>query len=396
MKKILLTFTLALVSFNSLADMTFDTSSGKLRFYGDVEFNTDAASSSKQLTSSRTSPNKDWSASDSDRWSINGRILLGLDGYRELPGGNFAGFISQPLADMSGHMNLDDAALYFGQKEGGKDNWRVTVGRFEAYDMFPINQDTFVEYSGNTANDLYADGFGYIYMMKEGRGRSNSGGNLMLSKSIDNWYFELNSLVEDGSDLFAGASYHGNTLTRKKNTIYLRPVVAWRGDNFTTAVAAESNVVNNAYGYHNTSGQWQDQSERNGFGWSSTLKIDHDITANINFAFMDAVNEKDLTVGANILWDKFAIGYIWAKNKLSDFNPALQANNDDFIDQDGKYQIHTIHSSYRFANVLDMNNFDIYLGAYWSQIKRNSDNLYSDGENSDDRYGMRIRFKYNF
>lgn len=34
--------------------------------------------------------------------------------------------------------------------------------------MFPLNQDTFIEYSGNTANDLYSDGYGYIYMMKEG------------------------------------------------------------------------------------------------------------------------------------------------------------------------------------------------------------------------------------
>jgi hypothetical protein len=90
--------------------------------------------------------------------------------------------------------------------------------------MFPLNQDTFVEYSGNTANDLYADGFGYIYMMKEGRGRSNSGGNFMLSKSIDEWYFELNSLVEDGSDLFAGGSYHGNTLTRKKTRSTFDPL----------------------------------------------------------------------------------------------------------------------------------------------------------------------------
>ena len=35
-----------------------------------------------------------------------------------------------------------------------------------------LNQDTFVEYSGNTANDTYSDGFGYIYMMKEGRGEA--------------------------------------------------------------------------------------------------------------------------------------------------------------------------------------------------------------------------------
>ncbi len=59
--------------------------------------------------------------------------------------------------------------------------------------MFPLNQDTFIEYSGNTANDLYSDGYGYIYMMKEGRGRSSSGGNLLFSKTVDNWYFEVNT-----------------------------------------------------------------------------------------------------------------------------------------------------------------------------------------------------------
>ena len=59
-------------------------------------------------------------------------------------------------------MNLDDAAFFFGNEK----NWQTKIGRFEAYDMFPLNQDTFIQYSGNTANDLYADGFGYIYMMK--------------------------------------------------------------------------------------------------------------------------------------------------------------------------------------------------------------------------------------
>jgi hypothetical protein len=67
---------------------------------------------------------------------------------------------------MDGKMNLDDAVFFFGQQ----DDWKIKIGRFEAYDMFPLNQDTFIEYSGNTANDLYSDGYGYIYMMKEGRG----------------------------------------------------------------------------------------------------------------------------------------------------------------------------------------------------------------------------------
>ncbi len=72
-------------------------------------------------------------------------------------------------------MNLDDAVFFSLVR---KNDWKnKKIGRFEAYDMFPLNQDTFIEYSGNTANDLYSDGYGYIYMMKEGRGRSSSGGN---------------------------------------------------------------------------------------------------------------------------------------------------------------------------------------------------------------------------
>lgn len=126
-------------------------------------------------------------------------------------------------------MNLDDAAFYFGKEN----DWLMKIGRFEAYDMFPLNQDTFVEYSGNTANDLYSDGYGYIYMMKEARGRSNSGGNLLVSKTLDNWYLELNTLVEDGSSLFVEQRYHGEKLDNKKNVVYFRPVVSWRSSNYS-------------------------------------------------------------------------------------------------------------------------------------------------------------------
>lgn len=105
--------------------------------------------------------------------------------------------------------------------------------------MFPLNQDTFVEYSGNTANDTYSDGFGYIYMMKEGRGRSNSGGSMMFNSQYNNWYFETNLLIEDGTSIFANKEYHGNKLYNNKNVIYFRPVIAWNNNNFKVAVALE-------------------------------------------------------------------------------------------------------------------------------------------------------------
>ncbi|HHL5585116.1 TPA: carbohydrate porin, partial [Escherichia coli] len=151
---------------------------GDLKIYGDVEFNMDAESNHGLLAMTNADVNSD---PTNEQWNLNGRILLGFDGMRKLDNGYFAGFSAQPLGDMHGSVNIDDAVFFFGKEN----DWKVKVGRFEAYDMFPLNQDTFVEHSGNTANDLYDDGSGYIYMMKEGRGRSNAGGNFLVSKQLD-------------------------------------------------------------------------------------------------------------------------------------------------------------------------------------------------------------------
>lgn len=370
---------------------------GELKLYGDVEFNLDGASRSGQLTSLKTTDNKDWKPGNKERWDINGRILIGIDGYRRNSDGNFSGFSVQPLADMRGKMNLDDAAFFFGNEK----NWQAKIGRFEAYDMFPLNQDTFIEYSGNTANDLYADGFGYIYMMKEGRGRSSSGGNLMLSQYAGNWYFELNTLIEDGTSLFQDSTYHGNTLDNKKNVAYLRPVIAWKKDQFSAALAMESNVVNNAYGYQNARGQWVDQSKRNGYGMTLTWNglaadADNGIVANVSSAYLDAAGEQDFSAGANLLWRRFELGYIYAHNNIKEFSTTgMTANLDNPLNEPGRYDIHTVHASYQIPNILDMKNFNLYLGAYASWLETNADNKIANSDN-DQRYGMRARFKYFF
>jgi hypothetical protein len=277
----------------------------------------------------------------------------------------------------------------------------VKVGRFEAYDMFPLNQDTFVEYSGNTANDLYSDGYGYIYMMKEGRGRSDSGGNFLMSKTLGNWYVEVNTLLEDGSSLFVDRQYHGVDLDNDKNVAYVRPVIAWQDGNFSTAIAMESNLVNNAYGYRDASGQWVDQSDRTGYGFTMTWngqKTDPDdgIVANLNTAYMDATDEKDFTAGVNALWRNVELGYIYAHNQIDNFNTAnfdADCDGDCWVTDPGDYDIHTIHASYLFPNVMKMKNFNIYLGAYASWVEAHP----NDGDDrNDDRYGGRVRFKYYF
>ena len=357
----------------------------------------DGASSSGSLTSVKTTANKDWAPGNNERWDINGRLLLGFDGMRKMDNRSFAGFSVQPLADLNGKMNLDDAVFFFGQEN----DWKVKVGRFEAYDMFPLNQDTFVEYSGNTANDLYSDGYGYIYMMKEGRGRSSSGGHLPMGQNIAGGYFELNTLLENGSTLFQDQQYHGTELENEKNVAYLRPVIAWNSGRFSTAIAMESNVVNNAYGYHDAKGRWVDQSSRTGYGYTMTWngqKTDplDGVVTNLNVAYMDAEDETDFTAGVNSLWHGVELGYIYAHNKIESFNTAnFIANCDDncWIADPGKYDIHTIHASYLFPNVMNMKNFNIYLGAYASWIESHPNN--GDGQ-EDSRYGGRLRFKYFF
>lgn len=365
---------------------------GDLKIYGDVEFNMDGESKHGLLA--MTNPNYGSDPSN-EQWDVNGRILLGFDGMRKLNNGYFAGFSAQPLGDLSGTVNIDDAAFFFGKE----DDWKIKVGRFEAYDMFPLNQDTFVEHSGNTANDLYDDGSGYIYMMKEGRGRSDSGGNFLMSKQIDDWYFELNTLLEDGTSLYNEGDYHGRTMEQQKNVAYLRPVIAWSPtDEFTVSTAMESNVVNNAYGYTNKNGEFVDQSDRTGYGMTMTwngLKSDPDngVVVNLNTAYLDANNEQDFTAAANVLWKRFELGYIYAHNKIDDYSGVV-CDNDCWINDEGTYDIHTIHASYQFANVMDMQNFNIYLGTYYSILNSDGDGYNGDG--SDDRYGARVRFKYYF
>ncbi|HBR1297853.1 TPA: carbohydrate porin [Klebsiella pneumoniae] len=372
------------------------TGNTDLKFYGDVEFNMDGASRTGSLTSVKTSAHKDWAPGDKERWDINGRILLGFDGLHKGANGKFSGFSVQPLADMAGKMNLDDAVFFFGQE----DNWKIKIGRFEAYDMFPLNQDTFIEYSGNTANDLYSDGYGYIYMMKEGRGRSSNGGNFLFSKTLDNWYFEVNTLVKDGSSLFVDQNYHGNSLDNRKNVVYVRPVAAWQSGAWSVATALESNLVNNAYGYQNQKGRWLDQSSRTGYGMTlswNTLKTNPQDGAvvNVSTAYLDATDENDFSAGINALWHRVELGYIYAHNNIDQFNMAdvsAECDDDCAVLAPGSYDIHTIHTSWQLPDIMDMPNFNIYLGAYASWLESSA----TKTGNPDDRYGARVRFKYFF
>lgn len=96
MKKIVM---ISLIGISSMANaaIEWDTPQGQLKLYGDVEINVDAASSKQQLSSLKETADKKNKPSDKDHWDINGRILIGLDGYREINDKNFAALLFSHL-----------------------------------------------------------------------------------------------------------------------------------------------------------------------------------------------------------------------------------------------------------------------------------------------------------
>ncbi|MFY0304545.1 carbohydrate porin, partial [Escherichia coli] len=69
-------------------------------------------------------------------------------------------------------------------------------------------------------------------------------------------------------------------------------------------------------------------------------------------------------------------------------------DNECLIHDEGTYNIHPTHASYQSANVMDMENFNISLGTYYSILDSDGDNIH--GDDSDYRYAARAPFKYFF
>ncbi|MDK9759520.1 carbohydrate porin, partial [Vibrio sp. D173a] len=72
-----------------------------------------------------------------------GRVLIEFAGEKYTSNGHYVGVKAQPLFESTGNIALDDAYFEFGKKDG----WAIKAGRFEAYDMFPVGLDVFLEYS---------------------------------------------------------------------------------------------------------------------------------------------------------------------------------------------------------------------------------------------------------
>lgn len=367
-----------LFSMSAMAEFTYENGHNRLTFGGDVELDINA-----QNTHSGKGPIFFEDEIDNgDEFNQTGRILLDVSGERTSDSGNYARFKVQPMVQTDGDMGVDDSWLAIGNNRGTQ----LKVGRYEAYDLFPLGQDVFVGFSGDTSDGLYRDGQGYVYQAKEGRGRGGDAGQLMVSQSSGDFYAEVSTLFGDRTDLFDSSTYHGYSIDpddEAKSSFIVRPVLAWTPGSWTFAAGMEANLVDDAI----TDERGADISDRTGYGtrvsWDSG-----DWSVNANLSLLDAYEEENVTLGLNALWKGFGVGYIHAQNDIDEVKPG--SNEDDVISIAGKYSIDTLYTSYHFADVLDVKDLGIYLGAYYSTIEHDEVDNLEDA----DRYGARLRFKY--
>ncbi len=333
------------------AGATFDTPQGKLNIGGDVEFDVTA-----------NNYKEGHSADATDSQYAHGRLLLDINGERVLANGNYAGFKLNPTWGQQGGTGADDVWFGFGVKN----DWGFKLGHFEAYDLSPAGQDTYV-----------ADEHMSLYRASAARGRiggtnnasdsESNTGHALFTKESGQWHFELGTMFgADGDAGLAGAD-------KNKDPLLVRPVAAWTGDTVTVAVGAEVNLIPDAY----VDAAGEDLSDWTGYGATTTIKATDDLSFSLRGAYRAGDEYDQYTVGPGVQYQNFYAAYLFGNTNYDD---AVTADKDN----------HVVYASYKIPGVMGLDNFDIYLGASYGKIK--TDNA----PESEEDYGAKVRFKYFF
>ncbi|MBE4586360.1 porin [Vibrio navarrensis] len=309
---------------NAQAGVSIENDMGAFSIGGDVEFNLDYT---------------DKNATNKQELNQNGRILVQVAAEHTVSGDRYIKMQAQPLLDTSSNVNLDDAWFAMGKKA----DWELKVGRFEAYDLFPVGQDTMLAYAGDEP-----------YRANAARGRGDNG-QVAFSKTFDSVYFEVASLFKEASNA-------------DNNAVFLRPVVSFQAtDSFRVAGGLEANV---------TADKKDADNDFMGYGVTANYSADA-VSVNLNYAFRDFDTQtatqtltEQSTIGANLLVSGFGLGHVYSQDET----------------KATKMKLNTTYASYEIANVWDVDALNIYLGTYYSKQ--------SDSDNKD--LGARIRFKYFF
>lgn len=345
-----------------------DTDEGNFSVGGNVELNFNFQ-------------DRESNSDNENEFNQDGRVLIEFEGEKYTSNDHYVGVKAQPLFTTTGDVVLDDAYFEFGKNE----SWAIKAGRFEGYDMFPVGLDVFLDYSGDTANDLYTDRYAYLYQSKEVRGRG-SDGQIMYYQTFGDLYLEVGAMLGDRSNLFDGGlegKYHGKELESSKDSFLVRPVVVYQMGDYKVAASVETNLVSDAIVADGV-----DISDRTGYGltgnWTSG-----DWSVNASVAYLDAVDENNLTAGVNALWNNFGLGYVHATNEYE---------NKEFSSwAEGDVNVSTWYASYAFRDVLEVQDFSILMGTYYTTVDNKLDQQ-SDASAfaEEDDFGARVRLFYAF
>jgi hypothetical protein len=308
---------------NVYAGTSVTNEMGTFAISGDVEFDTNYR-------------NEETSGPDTTTYDQTGRLLIGVSGMRDVSDNGYISANAQTLLHLDGDITADDAWIAIGEKE----DWEIKLGRFEAYDLFPAGQDTVVNYAQD------------VYMTKYARGRSDNG-QINLSKTTERVYFELSTNFMEQNDDNVGA---------RNNAVFLRPAVAFTlTDSLTLSAGAEVNVTADA------------EDAANDFaGYGATVNYTTgDFYVNVSYATrdFDSTEQEDTTYGINAQYKNFFLGYVYGET-----------------DKGTESEVDTVYSSYKFANIMDVEDLALYAGAYYSHVK--------EADETDS--GARLRVKYLF
>lgn len=344
-KQILAPTILALfVASTAHAGATFDTAAGTLNLGADVEFDYT-------------------SETDADLYS-GGRLLLDINGMKVLDNGYFVGFKLNPTWGQNGNAGADDIWIKF----GAKDNWSLQAGHFEASDLSPAGQDTYVNTGGTT-----------MYRANFARGRTGET-DYDLDDSTD-------ALPGDGQMTYVKALGGVNLeLTAqsldKGNVVALRPVITATPGDLSLGFGAEFSVVGDedTQFARTVTGTITDATDWFGLGGYVGYALSDDLSVTARAAYLSdsrvETNAFDAyTAGLNLQFQEFFIGALYGEGDAD-----LAAEDTEELQ---------VYASYRIADIMNFDNFDIYLGAGWSEAK-------VGGTTQDDTVGARVRLKYTF
>lgn len=267
-------------------------------------------------------------------YDMGGRLELNVFGEQRV-GDHFVRGRGTALLKKDGDVATDDM---WGMV--GSDQWDVQIGRFEAYNLFPLGKDTIV---------VHAEGAS-VYEANAARGRASDGGQLAVhAHPSDTLSFELATLYGEGDSTRAFSG--------------VRPAVHYAGPSFSVTA-----------GFEHVKYDEEAETVVDHDGYGVTLGIDlAGARVNLNAAYKDDNLGDDVTtLGANATYGPFGLGYI---------------NSREHVSGESNPQVNTLYAAYTVP-FFGFDNANVTFAATTSRTNS------AGGDNEE--HGARLRFFYAF